>query len=162
MLRRPRGDEEPASGAAPPAAGASVLVVSDKDGSCELLRRLLRTAGFEVEHASNAGQAMSLLALMRPACAVLDLSVAGAGHNLELLATIRRQMDARVANTPVVLITQQKAGRLFAWKAGTDALLVRPFHARELVEAVRDVIARPAAQRAAYRRRQVEAATASP
>jgi len=136
-----------------------VLVVNDDDGSCELLCRLLLRAGHAVERASNPEQALSILDILRPACVVLDLSAGGIGRNLKLLDAIRSQLDTTLASTRVVLIAHQTSNRMFSWQAGTDAFLVRPFHAEQLVQAVVDVLTRPEEERILHRRREVAAAS---
>ena len=127
-----------------------MLVVNDDDGSCELICRLLIQAGHSVERAANPEQAISILDILRPACVVLDLSTGGIGRNLQLLDAIRSQLDSTLASTRVVLIAYQTSNRMFSWQAGTDAFLVRPFHADELTRAVADVLARPESERARY------------
>ncbi len=141
---------------------AKVLVVNDDDGSCELICRLLSRAGHSVERAANPEQAISILDVLRPACVVLDLSTGGIGRNLQLLDAIRSQLDSTLASTRVVLIAYQTSNRMFSWQAGTDAFLVRPFHADELTRAVSDVLARPDSERVRYRRREVAAASHDP
>ena len=139
-----------------------VLVVNDDEDSCELLCRVLTRAGYPIERASNPDQAMSILDVLRPACVVLDLSTGGIGRNLQLLDSIRSQLDSSLAATRVVLIAHQTSNRMFSWQAGTDAFLVRPFHANELTHAVADVLARPDSERARYRRREAAAASHDP
>ena len=115
---------------------------------------VLVRAGYPIERAANPEQAMSILDVLRPVCVVLDLSTGGIGRNLQLLDSIRSQLDASLAGTRVVLIADQTSNRMFSWQAGTDAFLVRPFHTNELAQAVADVLARPDNERARYRRRE--------
>ena len=148
-----------AAAAAANEATGKVLVVNDDEGSCELLCRLLVRAGHSVERAANPDQALSIVDVLRPSCVVLDLSAGGVGRNLQLLDTIRSQLDATVASTRVVLIAHQTSNRMFSWQSGTDAFLVRPFHADEFTRAVAEVLARPESERAPFRRREVAAAS---
>ena len=154
----------PSTASGPDATGGAgkVLVVNDDEGSCELVCRLLTRAGHAVERAANPDQALSILEVLRPACVVLDLSAGGIGRNLQLLDAIRSQLDSTLASTRVVLIAHQTSNRMFSWQAGTDAFLVRPFHADELSRAVAEVIARPDNERARFRRREVAAASHDP
>jgi DNA-binding response OmpR family regulator len=152
----------PASGPETTGGAGKVLVVNDDEGSCELVCRLLTRAGHAVERAANPDQALSILEVLRPACVVLDLSAGGIGRNLQLLDAIRSQLDSTLASTRVVLIAHQTSNRMFSWQAGTDAFLVRPFHADELNRAVAEVIARPDNERARFRRREVAAASHDP
>lgn len=156
MLGRNRAAREQPAPA--PEGPARILVVNDNEGACELEYRLLANAGHQVERASNAMQVASLLTLLRPACVVLDLAAGGIGRNLEILDAIRGQVDPALAATRVVLIAHQSSNRMFSWKAGTDAFLVRPFHADELTKSVAEVLARPELERMNVRRREVDAA----
>jgi len=153
-----RGKRDPAADDGGEAA-RKVLVVDDDDGSCELLCRLLMRAGHSVERAAKPEQALSILHLLRPSCVVLDLSTGGVGRNLQLLDSIRSQLDTAIASTRVVLIAHQTSNRMFSWQAGTDAFLVRPFHADEFTRAVAEVLARPESERARFRRREAAAAS---
>jgi DNA-binding response OmpR family regulator len=162
LRNKAKSAETHASGATPGEAdgiAGKVLVVNDDEGSCELLCRLLSRAGHSVERAANPEQALSILDVLRPSCVVLDLSAGGIGRNLQVLDAIRSQLDATLAATRVVLIAYQTSNRMFSWQAGTDAFLVRPFHAEELTRAIADVLARPDSERARHRRREVAAAS---
>ena len=139
-----------------------ILVVNDEEGSCELLCRILANAGHPVERAANPDQEISIIDVLRPGCVVLDLSSGGIARNLQVLDAIRSQLDQVVASTRVVLVAHQTSNRMFSWQAGTDAFLVRPFHANELVKAVADVMARPDNERATFRRREAAAASHDP
>ncbi len=160
MLRRAHrhGDGE-RSTAADGSHATEVLVVNDDDNACELVCRVLERGGHRAERATTPERALNLLAVLRPACVVLDLSVGGIGQNLKLLDAIRSQVDPGLASTRVVLIAQQTSNRMFSWQAGTDAFLVRPFHARELLRAIDEVLARPDHERAGVRRREADAAS---
>jgi DNA-binding response OmpR family regulator len=151
----------PGEGAVGDGAGANpkVLVVNDEEDSSELLCRLLARAGHPVERAANPEQALSIIDVLRPGCVVLDLSAGGIARNLQVLDGIRSQLDRTVASTRVVLVAHQTGTRMFSWQAGTDAFLVRPFHADELTDAVADVLARPDSERARFRRQEAAAAS---
>jgi hypothetical protein len=58
----------------------------------------------------------------------------------------------------VVLVAPQSSNSLFAWQAGIDAFLPRPFHADELMHEVAESLARPDDERAGHRRRELDAA----
>jgi DNA-binding response OmpR family regulator len=162
MLRHKNKTGEAAASAEPSGTSGKILVVNDDDGACELLCRLLTKDGHSVERASNPDQAMAILDVLRPSCVVLDLSMGGIGRNLNLLDAIRSNLDQSLASTRVVLIAHQTSNRMFSWQAGTDAFLVRPFHADELTRSIADVMARPDGERARFRRREVAAASHDP
>jgi DNA-binding response OmpR family regulator len=158
LRRATKSDHEPAS--ASDQGPARILVVNDDEAACELVCRLLANAGHGVQRAHNSEQALGQLAVSKVDCVVLDLATGGIGQNLKLLDTIRSSMTATIANVRVVLIAQQTSNRMFSWQAGIDAFIVRPFHANELLEQLAEVLARPEAERARHRRRELDAASA--
>ena len=135
-----------------------VLVVNDEEGAIELLSRLLERAGYEVARATHADETLGQLADFHPDCVVLDLATGGIGQNLQLLDSIRSNVDETVASLRVVLVAHQSNNRLFSWQAGIDAFLLRPFHADDLLRDVADVLSRPDEERARHRRRELDAA----
>lgn len=138
-----------------------VLVVNDEPEACELLVRLLSTAGNEVERArDHPSMADRLGEPPRLDCVVLDVSTSGIGGNLKLLDAVRSHRDIDVAAIPVVLVSNGLSSAMFSWQAGADELLVRPFRGDELVTAVASAIARPPEERPKHRRRQLDAAKA--
>jgi DNA-binding response OmpR family regulator len=162
LRRSKRADEATAgAGSAAAPAGSLVLVVNDEHESCELLVRILRQAGHEVERARTFTEmADRLVQQPRLGCVVLDISAGGIGGNLKLLDAIRGFRDDAVSQTPVVLVTVASSSAMFSWQAGVDELVVRPFHADELVAAVHAAVTRPHAERSRYRRQQLDAVRA--
>jgi DNA-binding response OmpR family regulator len=134
-------------------------VVNDEHEACELLVRILRGAGNEAERARTFTEmADRLVQAPRLDCVVLDITAGGIGGNLKLLDAIRGFRDPVVAQTPVVLVTAASSSAMFSWQAGVDELVIRPFHADDLVKAVQAAVTRPADERARYRRQQLDAA----
>jgi two-component system phosphate regulon response regulator OmpR len=158
MLRRAsKVEPEPTPTATAP---ARLLVVNDDRGACELLCRLLANAGQEVHRAHSPNEAIMEMSAVRPDCVVLDLAAGGIGQNLRLLDSMRSSMDPRIAAVRVVLVAQQTSNRLFSWQAEIDAFVVRPFHAKDLLAQVGEVLTRPDSERARHRRRELDAASA--
>lgn len=147
--------------AAEPPGPRRVLVVCDEPGAGELLARLLARAGNEVERARDLMELSDRLLVGRAVDAiVLDVVTGGIGGNLKLLDAVRNHREPAVAVTPVVMVAPHATSALFSWQAGADELLVRPFHADDLVAAVAAAVERPPSERVAHRRRQAEAARA--
>ncbi len=136
-----------------------VLVVNDEPEAAELLLRVLSRSGNEVERAHDfTSMADRLAHPPKLDCVVLDVAASGIGGNLKLLDGVRSFRDPAVAATPVVLVAGTASSAMFSWQAGVDELLVRPFHADDLVRAVQEAVARPADERPKHRRRQLDAA----
>jgi DNA-binding response OmpR family regulator len=145
------------------AGPARVVVVDDDPAACELIVRVLRAAPpqYEVERARDQIELTERLMSTPPVSAiVVDVSAGGIGGGLKLLDAVRGSLDPVIATTPVVLVAPSTSSAMFSWQAGVDELLVRPFHANDLVGAVGAAIARPTEERPKYRRTQLDAAKA--
>lgn len=154
MLRRAKPVEEPA-----PAGPPLVVVVNDDPDACELLVRVLRRAGNLVERAHGIEELGDVLTSGSPPDAiVLDVAAGGIGANLKLLDAVRGSSNPDTAAIPVILVAAAASSAMFSWQAGIDELLIRPFHADELVAAVASAVERPAEERPKHRRRQLDAA----
>ena len=156
MLRRGRDDVHGGGPRQP-----RVLVVNDEPDACELLVRVLRSApeGYEVDRAGDQLSLTERLVGEPPVSAVVvDVSTGGIGGGLKLLDAVRGSLDPHIANLPVVLVAPTQSAAMFSWQAGVDELLVRPFHAKDLLLAVAAAMARPDDERPRHRREQIEAA----
>jgi DNA-binding response OmpR family regulator len=161
VLRRGGRPDEPHGDA--PGAGrqARVVVVNDEPDVGELLVRILRAApeSYIVERAADQISLTDRLMADPPADAVVvDMSGGGIGAGLKILDTVRGSLDPAIASLPVVLVAPTASSAMFSWQAGVDELLVRPFHARELVAAVAGAMTRSQEERPKYRRRELDAA----
>jgi DNA-binding response OmpR family regulator len=136
-------------------AATAVLVVNDDGDACELLVRILGSAGFRATGAHSQNEAMGQIGELLPRCVVLDMSAGGIGSSLKLLDTIRSHDDNRVSSSRAVLVAASTKNRSFSFQSGADAYLIRPFHADDLVAQVRDVVDRPDDDRARHRRDQL-------
>lgn len=143
-----------------PAGPADILVVNDDEGACELLVRVLDRAGHHVQRAHNAEQALGQLSVGRTDCVVLDLATGGIGQNLKLIDAIRSSVTESITDVRVVLVAPQARNSIIWWQTGVDALLVRPFHANELLSQVNEVLSRPDTARERHRREQLDAVSA--
>lgn len=113
-------------------AGPLALVVDDDDRSRELLRLVLRRAGYRVLAAAEARAAIALLAVERPGAVVADLLMPGM-DGLEFCRWLRRQ--PALESVACVLLTglDTREVREQARAAGADALLTKPFDRDELL-----------------------------
>lgn len=133
-----------------------ILVVDDNADGSRLVCRILRRANFDVAEVGEYQLALATLAQNRPLSAlVVGFSIAGSGASLKLLDAVRSHPNPEVRNLRVVFITDHPRQLLFAWQAGVDDTLVRPFHEAELRHAVNGVVGRAEEQRDAYRAAQI-------
>ncbi|WP_334142703.1 response regulator [Rhabdothermincola sp.] len=148
MLRRSKTDEA--------AHGPTrVLVVDDDPDACELVARIIESAGWGAARAHSAEEAMSALVGGQPPFTALVLDFVGAGTDaaLGVLEEVRRRPE--VADVAVVVVAASRYDRDRVWQAGADGLLVRPFHADDLVNELYAVFTRTPDERAAFRAEQL-------
>ena len=125
----------------------SILIVDDEFGLAEMLRDMLRDAGYEVTLAINGRLALEILAEVKVDLVLTDMMMPVL-DGAELAAAIRS--DDRYCATPIILMTSLPTAR--PQPAGLfDAVLRKPFTPEVLVETMARCLARVEAVSAAPR-----------
>jgi DNA-binding response OmpR family regulator len=133
-------------------ATTKVLVLGDNADACELLMRILGTGGYAVGTVRTQADLLSVLVNDTPALVVLDVTRMNHGDALAHLEAVRSSANPRIASQRVLLCASAAGSTLFAWEAGVDEVLQRPFHARALLTGVASTIRRADSDRLAYRK----------
>lgn len=130
--------EEGASGT------ATVFIVDDDASVRRALARVVRRAGWNAEACASAREFIDRYDPARPGCVVLDVSMPELG-GLELQSRLRELGDP----PPIVFLTGHAdiAMSVAAMKAGAVNFLTKPASGREVIEAVREAMARDAEER---------------
>lgn len=138
-----------------PVGPTRVLVVDDNADACELIARIVESAGWTATRCYSPDDALEKLDNGDPPfkAVIADFQSGGTGAGLELLDAVRRSKDFK--EVPVLLLTRNETNRMFAWESGADAFLVRPFHADDLINEVYAVLTRSTEERAAWREEQL-------
>jgi len=152
LLRRSRTDH-----GGDDLAGARLLVVNDDEGGCELVARILESAGFVATRLHSHADAV--LALNKPDQnvdgVIIDFTGGGASSSLKLLDSVRHGVESN-REIPTLILATSPNNRIFAFQTGADAFMVRPFHADDLVTEVRRALALSADDREAHRQKMLE------
>ncbi|HQM52554.1 MAG TPA: sigma-54 dependent transcriptional regulator [bacterium] len=113
-----------------------VLVVDDERNMLRLAEMMLGRAGYEPLLASNAAEAIDLLAARRVDLVLTDLKMPGGMSGIDLL----REMRRREISTPVVIMTAFGTikGAVEAMRRGASDFVLKPFD----VESIETVIAK--------------------
>jgi len=124
-----------------------VLVVEDETSIHELLKITLATAGFDVEVAGSAEQALRSIKLVLPEVVLIDWMLPGMS-GLQLARQLRG--DQRTTALPLIMLTARggEADRVAGLETGADDYVTKPFSPRELVARIRAVLRRRAPQHA--------------
>jgi DNA-binding NarL/FixJ family response regulator len=124
------------------AADGLVLVVDDDPGFRELSRGLLESAGYRVETAAGAEEALSSLDEAAPDLVLLDIRMPQtSGYELY------RMLRERNACLPIIFVSGDRVepyDRVVGFVLGADDYLVKPFDPDELVARVRRSLIRGA------------------
>ena len=115
-----------------------VAVVDDEQSVRTALRRLLRSAGLEVETFASGDAFLESLKATHPTCVVLDLHMPG----LDGFAVLARLAEARVALSVVVITghdTSETHERVMA--SGASAYLRKPVDGQMLLDAIQRAVA---------------------
>ncbi|HUZ16486.1 MAG TPA: response regulator transcription factor [Gaiellaceae bacterium] len=117
---------------------ARVLVVDDEPQILRALRTSLRGAGYEVETAETAEQALTLLAANPPDAVVLDLVLPDAS-GIEVCRELRTWSSAPVI---VLSVVGDETEKVAALDAGADDYVTKPFGIEELLARLRAALRR--------------------
>ncbi|MEP6916675.1 MAG: ATP-binding protein [Acidobacteriota bacterium] len=131
--------------------GTSVLVVDDEADARDLVATALRAKGAEVTTASNATEALELVAARPFTVMVSDVGMPGT-DGYELIKRIRTQTGARGVHLPAVALTaySREEDRRLALDSGFQTYASKPVEPDHLIQIVAG-LATPA------RRRETEA-----
>ena len=118
-----------------------ILVVDDEPDILELVRFNLVQAGFQVETAATAEQALAAVRRSPPDVVVLDLMLPDR-PGMDVCREIRR--DPGLAGVAVIMLTArgEEVDRVVGLELGADDYVTKPFSVRELLARVKAVLRR--------------------
>lgn len=116
-----------------------VLLVEDSD---EVRKLVALSLGhhYEVVHASNAAQAMSLATAEPPDLVILDVMLPGGANGFDLLALLREHPVIGSAKVIMMTALDGAAERETACRLRVDDYFVKPFSPLRLVDRARSLV----------------------
>src|SRR2546423_15238610 len=116
-------------------ANEPILIVDDNPTNLKLARIVLEEAGFEIQTAVSASDALRVLEVFRPRLVLMDLQLPDL-DGLEL--TRRLKQDARYADVVIVALTAyaMKGDEAKALAAGCAAYITKPIDVGELPKTI--------------------------
>lgn len=116
---------------------ATVYVIDDESDMRTLLRRLLESAGFNIETFATAKEFLDAYDPQDPGCLLLDICLPDM-NGLELQA----ELSARRISIPVIVLTGRGDVPMAvrALKAGAVDIIEKPCHSERIVSCVREAI----------------------
>jgi two-component system, OmpR family, response regulator MprA len=129
---------DPMSSAETDRNGGRVLVVEDDEEIADVLRRSLRTEGYEVRTAGDGVEALDLAVGFVPDLVVLDLGLPRL-DGVEVCRRLRAESDV-----PILILTAraETENRVDGLDSGADDYLVKPFERQELLARIRALLRR--------------------
>lgn len=118
-----------------------ILAVEDEASIRELLKISLATAGFDVEVAGSAEEALKSINCRLPEAVLIDWMLPGIS-GLQLARQLRA--DPRTAALPLIMLTARgdEKDRVAGLETGADDYVTKPFSPRELVARIRALLRR--------------------
>jgi len=118
--------------------GGRVLIVEDDADIADVLRRSLRSEGYEVRTTPDGAAALDLAAGFMPDLVVLDLGLPGL-DGVEVCRRLRSDGDV-----PILMLTarSETEDRVEGLDSGADDYLVKPFERLELLARIRALLRR--------------------
>jgi two-component system, cell cycle response regulator DivK len=126
-------------------AGEAILIVDDNAVNLKLLRITLAVAGYDVQTAIDAEQAMSVLVLFRPRLILMDIQLPGM-DGLELTRRLKADPATRDAVILAVTAYAMKGDEHRALAAGCDGYVTKPIDTRTLAGTIARSLERGAAK----------------
>ena len=122
-----------------PPSPALIAVVDDEDAVRKALKRLLQSAGFEVDVHADGREFLTSLRTRAPRCVVLDLHMPHIS-GLE----VQERLTAVRSTLPVIVITghDSDSTRATALANGASAYLRKPVDEQVLLDAIAVAISR--------------------
>ena len=118
----------------------AILVLDDSATMVMSLSRILKSAGYEVETASNGKEGMTKLAGgMKPSLILTDINM----PQMDGIAFIKEaRKSASTRFTPIIVLTTESGGqkRDEARAAGASAWLTKPTEPNELLTALKQLL----------------------
>jgi two-component system, OmpR family, KDP operon response regulator KdpE len=121
-------------------SGQRILVVDDEPQILRALRTTLRGAGYDVDAAASAEEALAAAAAHPPEAVILDLILPD-GNGTDVCRELRRWSEA-----PVIVLSAvgEERQKISALDAGADDYVTKPFSVDELLARLRAVLRRRA------------------
>jgi DNA-binding response OmpR family regulator len=147
FFRKEPKTESSGADAVPPPPRGRVLVVEDDPTTCELVRRILVRAGYEVATVADGSEALLESKRFSPDVMILDLmlpSTDPGGGQFDGFGVLQ-WLNTRVSKLiPTIVLTcrQDEASRRQAASLGAGKYLTKPFQTQDLIRAVEESISR--------------------
>ncbi|MTI63449.1 response regulator [Methylophaga sp.] len=114
-----------------------LLIVDDHDTLRELLKMTLEFSDFELFEATDANEALSMVAEIEPDVIILDIMMPGEMDGVDVCR--RLKANPKTAHIKIILLSAkgQAEDIRVGGEAGADAYFVKPFSPMSLLESIK-------------------------
>jgi len=121
--------------------GVKILIVEDEPAIAELIAVNLSHAGFDVERAFQADQALHMMKEAMPELLILDWMLPGKS-GVQFAKELRN--NPKTIALPILMLTAkgEEADKVLGLDAGADDYVTKPFSPKELIARVRALLRR--------------------
>lgn len=121
--------------------GIKILIVEDEPAIAELIAINLSHAGFEVERAFQADQALQMMKEAMPELLILDWMLPGKS-GVQFAKELRS--NPKTTALPILMLTAkgEEADKVLGLDAGADDYVTKPFSPKELIARVKALLRR--------------------
>ena len=121
--------------------GVKILIVEDEPAIAELIAINLSHAGFEVERAFQADQALQMMKEAMPELLILDWMLPGKS-GVQFAKELRT--NPKTIALPILMLTAkgEEADKVLGLDAGADDYVTKPFSPKELIARVKALLRR--------------------
>ena len=119
--------------------GTRVLIIDDSPTIVAALRKILRTAKYEVLEAGDAETGIEIARTQKPELVFLDIVLPGM-NGFAALRTMRK--DAATQSIPIIMISgnEQATEQFYANRIGADDFMKKPFNRYEVFARVEQLL----------------------
>lgn len=116
----------------------TILLVEDDPGISNMLKDYLESNGFEVVAAYDGEEGLALFESVQPKLVILDVQLP------KLVGTEVCRIIRKTSNVPIIMATGlgEDIDKILGLELGADDYLAKPFHPRELLARVRNLLKR--------------------
>ena len=121
--------------------GVKILIVEDEPAIAELIAVNLSHAGFDVERAFQADQALHMMKETMPELLILDWMLPGKS-GVQFAKELR--INPKTIALPILMLTAkgEEADKVLGLDAGADDYVTKPFSPKELIARVKALLRR--------------------
>jgi DNA-binding response OmpR family regulator len=120
-----------------------VLIAEDDEQLRDVVRDILLKAGYQTFVAGDGEEALNILQAEKPQVLVLDLAMPKK-NGYQVCMEVRANADAEISGIKIIVTSgkQYPLDIRAAHEFGADDYLVKPYHVKDLLAAMRDLLAK--------------------